>query len=86
MAKSTKGAKRIKAAAALWVPGTREEVIEESDCFGDAQRELVRAETEMNDTIGDITARYAPPHREPEKRMAELQSGIQTVVRRTVMN
>lgn len=31
MAKSTKGAKRIKAAAALWVPGTREEVIEESD-------------------------------------------------------
>ncbi|HGW7301328.1 TPA: host-nuclease inhibitor Gam family protein, partial [Escherichia coli] len=24
MAKSTKGAKRIKAAAALWVPGTRE--------------------------------------------------------------
>ncbi|NAQ12643.1 host-nuclease inhibitor protein Gam, partial [Escherichia coli] len=26
MAKSTKGAKRIKSAAALWVPGTREEV------------------------------------------------------------
>ncbi|EAX5264646.1 host-nuclease inhibitor protein Gam, partial [Salmonella enterica subsp. enterica serovar Montevideo] len=25
MAKSTKGAKRIKSAAALWVPGTREE-------------------------------------------------------------
>ena len=49
MAKSTKGAKRIKAAAALWVPGTREEVIEGTRLLGDAQRELVRAETEMND-------------------------------------
>lgn len=58
--KSTKGAKRIKAAAALWVPGTREEVIEGIRLLGDAQRELVRAETEMNDAIGDITARYAP--------------------------
>ncbi len=32
MAKSTKGAKRIKAAAALWVPGTREESLRASDC------------------------------------------------------
>ncbi|MBE3163428.1 host-nuclease inhibitor protein Gam, partial [Escherichia coli] len=53
MAKSTKGAKRIKSAAALWVPGTREEVIEGIRLLGDAQRELVRAETEMNDAIGD---------------------------------
>ncbi len=78
MAKSTKGAKRIKAAAALWVPGTREEVIEGIRLLGDAQRELVRAETEMNDTIGDITARYAPLTESLKKRMAELQSGILT--------
>nr|WP_250146104.1 host-nuclease inhibitor Gam family protein [Escherichia coli] len=78
MAKSTKGAKRIKAAAALWVPGTREEVIEGIRLLGDAQRELVRAETEMNDAIGDITARYAPLTESLKKRMAELQSGIQT--------
>ncbi len=79
MAKSTKGAKRIKAAAALWVPGTREEVIDLGiRLLGDAQRELVRAETEMNDAIGDITARYAPLTESLKKRMAELQSGIQT--------
>lgn len=78
MAKSTKGAKRIKAAAALWVPGTREEVIEGIRLLGDAHRELVRAETEMNDAIGDITARYAPLTESLKKRMAELQSGIQT--------
>ncbi|MCT6068142.1 host-nuclease inhibitor Gam family protein [Escherichia coli] len=78
MAKSTKGAKRIKSAAALWVPGTREEVIEGIRLLGDAQRELVRAETEMNDAIGDITARYAPLTESLKKRMSELQSGIQT--------
>ena len=32
----------------------------------------------MNDAIGDITRTLCPAHREPEKRMAELQSGIQT--------
>ena len=74
MAKSTKGAKRIKSAAALWVPGTREEVIEGIRLLGDAQRELVRAETEMNDAIGDITAR---PNCSPVFRHG---------VRHTVMN
>ncbi|MDO1871235.1 host-nuclease inhibitor Gam family protein, partial [Escherichia coli] len=78
MAKSTKGAKRIKAAAALWVPGTREEVIEGSRLLGDAQRELVRAETGMNDAIRGISARYATITESLKKRMAELQTGIQT--------
>lgn len=52
MAKSTKGAKRIKAATVLFW-GTGEKVIEDIRLLGEAQRELIRAETEVNDTIGE---------------------------------
>lgn len=86
MAKSTKGAKRIKAAAALWVPGTREEVIEGIRLLGDAQRELVRAETEMNDTIGDITARYAPLTESLKNAWPNCSPVFRHGVRHTVMN
>ncbi len=84
--KSTKGAKRIKAAAALWVPGTREEVIEGIRLLGDAQRELVRAETEMNDAIGDITARYAPLTESLKNAWPNCSPVFRHGVRHTVMN
>ncbi|HCE6888476.1 TPA: host-nuclease inhibitor protein Gam, partial [Pseudomonas aeruginosa] len=49
--------KRLKSAAAVYVPQTREQVISDIKNIGDLQRELARLETAMNDEIGQITER-----------------------------
>lgn len=68
------------------MPGTREEVIEGIRLLGDAQRELVRAETEMNDAIGDITARYAPLTESLKNAWPNCSPVFRHGVRHTVMN
>ncbi|WP_210403939.1 host-nuclease inhibitor Gam family protein, partial [Serratia sp. OPWLW2] len=52
--------KRIKSAAAVYVPQSKEDVIGDIKKIGDLQRELERTQTVMNDAIGEITERHAP--------------------------
>ncbi|HBQ0498596.1 TPA: host-nuclease inhibitor Gam family protein [Klebsiella pneumoniae] len=46
--------------------------------LGDIQRELTRVETEMNDSIAEITASHSPAIEGLKAKMEELQNGIQT--------
>ncbi|MBP2848728.1 host-nuclease inhibitor Gam family protein [Dickeya oryzae] len=73
-----KGKKRLKAAAAPYVAQTKDEVIAGIKQLGDIQRELIRVETEMNDSIAEITASHSPAIEQLKAKMEELQSGIQT--------
>ncbi|ATO34613.1 host-nuclease inhibitor protein Gam [Dickeya dianthicola] len=73
-----KGKKRLKAAAAQYVAQTKDEVIAGIKQLGDIQRELIRVETEMNDSIAEITASHSPTIEQLKAKMEELQSGIQT--------
>nr|WP_327213371.1 host-nuclease inhibitor Gam family protein [Pseudomonas aeruginosa] len=59
--------KRLKSAAAVYVPQTREQVISDIKNIGDLQRELARLETAMNDEIGQITERYSEPAEDLKK-------------------
>ncbi|HBW4356428.1 MULTISPECIES: host-nuclease inhibitor Gam family protein [Klebsiella] len=73
-----KAKKRLKATAALYVAQTKEEVIAGIKQLGDIQRELTRVETEMNDSIAEITASHSPAIEGLKAKMEELQNGIQT--------
>lgn len=73
-----KAKKRLKATAALYVAQTKEEVITGIKQLGDIQRELIRVETEMNDSIAEITASHSPAIEGLKAKMEELQNGIQT--------
>ncbi|HIH3107286.1 host-nuclease inhibitor protein Gam, partial [Salmonella enterica subsp. enterica serovar Montevideo] len=53
-----KPAKRIKSAAAAYVPQNRDAVITDIKRIGDLQREASRLETEMNDAIAEITEKF----------------------------
>ncbi|HAZ3904920.1 TPA: host-nuclease inhibitor protein Gam [Escherichia coli] len=65
-------AKRIKSAAAAYVPQNRDAVIIDIKRIGDLQREASRLETEMNDAIAEITEKFAA-------RIAPLKTDIETL-------
>ncbi|EFK6683048.1 host-nuclease inhibitor Gam family protein [Escherichia coli] len=67
-----KPAKRIKSAAAAYVPQNRDAVITDIKRIGDLQREASRLETEMNDAIAEITEKFAA-------RIAPLKTDIETL-------
>ncbi|EGD7395845.1 host-nuclease inhibitor protein Gam, partial [Shigella flexneri] len=67
-----KPAKRIKSAAAAYVPQNRDAVITDIKRIGDLQREASRLETEMNDAIAEITEKFAA-------RIAPLKTSIETL-------
>lgn len=67
-----KPAKRIKNAAAAYVPQSRDAVITDIKRIGDLQREASRLETEMNDAIAEITEKFAA-------RIAPLKTDIETL-------
>ncbi|HDI5844168.1 TPA: host-nuclease inhibitor Gam family protein [Escherichia coli] len=67
-----KPAKRIKSAAADYVPQNRDAVITDIKRIGDLQREASRLETEMNDAIAEITEKFAA-------RIAPLKTDIETL-------
>lgn len=69
--------KRIKAAAAVYVPQTREDVTLDIRKIGDMQREAVRLETEMNDQIAAITEQYAPRLEELKTSLERISGGVQ---------
>jgi Mu-like prophage host-nuclease inhibitor protein Gam len=69
--------KRIKSAAAVYVPQSKEDVTCDIRKIGDLQRELARVEAAMNDEIGEITDRYAPQMDVLKKDLEVLQKGVQ---------
>ncbi len=81
-----KPAKRIKSAAAAYVPQSRDAVVCDIRRIGDLQREAARLETEMNDAIAEITENT--PHRlHPLKPVLKpFQKAFRDGVKRTVTN
>lgn len=69
--------KRIKSAAAVYVPQSKEDVTCDIRKIGDLARELARVEAAMNDEIGEITDRYAPQMDVLKKDLEVLQKGVQ---------
>lgn len=67
-----KPAKRIKSAAAAYMPQNRDAVITDIKRIGDLQREASRLETEMNDAIAEITEKFAA-------RIAPIKTDIETL-------
>ncbi|EAR6710076.1 host-nuclease inhibitor protein Gam [Salmonella enterica] len=69
--------KRIKSAAAVYVPQNKEDVIGDIKKIGDLQRELEREQTIMNDAIGAITEKHAPGIEALKRDIDTLSQGIQ---------
>ncbi|EHS3383819.1 host-nuclease inhibitor Gam family protein, partial [Escherichia coli] len=72
-----KPAKRIRNAAAAYVPQSRDAVVCDIRWIGDLQREAVRLETEMNDAIAEITEKYASRIAPLKTRIETLSKGVQ---------
>jgi len=70
-------ASRKKTLAAVWVCQSKEMVMESIRNLGDAQRELTRLETEINDQIAAITAAHKGEIEALKTRIETLVSGIQ---------
>jgi phage host-nuclease inhibitor protein Gam len=70
--------KRIKSAAAVYVPQSKDDVISDIRKIGDLSRELSRTEAEMNDKIAVITDSYAPGMEAIKKDLELLQKGVQS--------
>lgn len=70
--------KRIKNAAALYVPQSREDVVRDIRKLGDVQRTVARMQTEMNDKIAAITEVYAEQMKPLEDDFKMLSAGIQS--------
>jgi phage host-nuclease inhibitor protein Gam len=69
---------RIKAQAQINVPQTKGEVAAYIKQIGDLQRQLGRAQAEMNDSIAHITASYQPTLETYQTQLAGLQEGVQS--------
>ena len=67
-----------KAKAATFVCQSKDQTIESIRELGDAQRELTRLETEINDRIAEITAERKGEIDALRTRVATLTNGIQT--------
>lgn len=69
--------KRIKSAAALYVPQSREDVVRDIRRIGDLQRETMRLETDMNDQIAAVTESYAGRIKPLQEQIKTLSEGVQ---------
>ncbi|WP_345859286.1 host-nuclease inhibitor Gam family protein [Shewanella algae] len=70
--------KRIKAAAALYVPQSKQDVTCDIRKIGDMQREALRLQTQMNDRIAAITEEYSPQLETLKKDLDVLSAGVQS--------
>lgn len=68
---------RIKAKAQLDVPQSRDEAALYIRQIGDGQRQMLRAQAEMNDAIAHITATYQPTLEAQSGQLKLLQDGLQ---------
>lgn len=70
---------KIKSSAqAIAVPQSKADVQRDIKALGDAQRELVRTETFINDELAKITKALAPRIEALRMQITGLQSGVQT--------
>lgn len=69
---------RLKAAAQIYAPQTRDEVAGDIRKIGDLQRDLARAEAAMNDQIAAVTDAARPEIDDIKTRLETLQKGVQT--------
>lgn len=69
--------KRIKNAAAVYVPQTKQDVTCDIRKIGELQREAVRLETQMNDEIAKITQRFSPVIEAIKSDLNLLSKGVQ---------
>ena len=70
---------KIKSSAqAIAVPQTKADVQRDIKALGDAQRELVRMETYINDELAKLTKALAPRIEALRLQITGLQSGVQT--------
>lgn len=81
-----KPAKRIKSAAAAYVPQNRDAVITDIKRIGDLQREASRLETEMNDAIAEITEKFAARIAPIKPILKPFQKAFRDGVKRTATN
>lgn len=65
-------------AQASAVPQSKADVQRDIKTLGDAQRELTRIETEINDELAKLTKARTPRIEALRLHMTELQSGVQT--------
>lgn len=65
-------------AQAVAVPQSKADVQRDIKALGDAQRELVRMETYINDELAKLTKALAPRIEAARLQIAALQSGVQT--------
>lgn len=70
--------KKIKAAAALYVPQSKQDVTCDIRKIGDMQREALRLQTQMNDRIAAITEEYSPQLETLKKDLGVLSAGVQS--------
>jgi len=68
---------RIKAKAQVNIPQTKDEAARDIRSIGDAQRNLLRTQAEMNDAIAHITATYQPVLETIGDELKKLQEGVQ---------
>lgn len=68
---------RLKAKAQTNVPQNKGEAAADIKHIGDLQRQLARAQAEMNDAIAHITARYQPTLEAIGDQIKQLQYGVQ---------
>ncbi|HAF2160537.1 TPA: host-nuclease inhibitor Gam family protein [Salmonella enterica subsp. enterica serovar Reading] len=69
---------RLKAAAASYMPQSREQVISDIKEIGDIQRKLTRMETLKNDQIAAITSKYTPDTEALNTKLELLKKGVQS--------
>ena len=69
---------RAKSAAAVAVPQSREDVINDIRKIGDITRVILRRETELNDKLAELTNAAAPGIEALKKELDRLQAGVQT--------
>ena len=68
---------RLKTKAQLAVPQNQNEAAADIRTIGDLQREILREQTTMNDSIAKVTAKHQPTLEAVDVRLKTLQGGVQ---------
>lgn len=78
MASTKKPARRLKAPAALHVPGDRDTCASQIRQIGDLQRQRERLAADLNDQVAALTDSYQPRLAELDEKINALSTGVQT--------
>lgn len=72
-----KSATRLKTKAQVYVPQTQDDTAADIRKIGDLERQKLRATTEMNDAIAEITQNFQPRLDALNEQLKTLQEGVQ---------